>query len=295
MPADVMMLEMAVRPPRYNLRAALVVICAFAAFSGTDVLVKVLAQTFPVPQVTFMITVAALLVVIASAVFSGRSKALWPMYPSLAFMRAGLLAADTMLIYYAFAKLPLSEAYVLAFLAPVLVAILAFVFLRERLSSIGWLGVVFGFAGVIVALQPGVAPMNLGHAAAVGSALLFAFSLIILRRAKTTESDTALVFSVLAVLSVLSFVVAFAGGGGFAPVKTSDLTTVAAAGFLLFGGHVLLVRAFRMGDASVVAPFQYSQIVWGCVYGALLFGAPIEIHTLAGAAIIIVSGWLVLK
>ncbi len=295
MPADAMTVDIAAMPQRYNLRAALVVTCAFAAFSGTDALVKLLAQTFPVPQVTFMITVAALLIVIASAVLSGGGKALWPRHPGLAFVRAGLLAADTILIYYAFAKLPLSEAYVLAFLAPVLVAILAFIFLGERLSRIGWIGVLLGFAGVIVALRPGVAPMNLGHAAAVGSALLFAFSLIILRRAKTTESDTALVFSVLAVLSVLSFVVAFAGGGGFVPAETSDLTTVAAAGFLLVGGHVLLVRAFRIGDASVVAPFQYSQIVWGCVYGALLFGAPIEIHTLAGAAIIIVSGWLVLK
>ncbi len=56
---------------------------------------------------------------------------------------------------------------------------------------------------------------------------------------------------------------------------------------------MLLVRAFRLGDASVVAPFQYSQILWGCLYGALFFGAPVESHTLAGAAIIILSGWLV--
>ncbi|WP_426128658.1 hypothetical protein [Pararhizobium sp. PWRC1-1] len=55
------------------------------------------------------------------------------------------------------------------------------------------------------------------------------------------------------------------------------------------------MRAFRTGEASVVAPFQYSQIIWGCLFGALVFGAPVEIHTLAGAAIIIASGWLVLK
>ena len=280
--------------PRSNLRAALIVLCAFAIFSGTDALVKLLAQSFPVPQVTFMVTAAALVAVVGSAVLSGRGGTLWPRHPRLAFVRAGLLAGDTILIYYAFSALPLAEAYVLAFLSPVLVAVLAFVFLRERLSRTGWIGVLLGFAGVIVALRPGVVSMNFGHAAAIGSALLFALSLVLLRRTQATESDTALVASLLVVLSVLSLVVALAGSG-FEAVEPMDIATVTAAGLLLFAGHVLLVRAFRIGDASVVAPFQYSQIVWGCLYGALLFGAPIEIHTLAGAAIIIASGWLVLK
>lgn len=95
---------------------------------------------------------------------------------------------------------------------------------------------------------------------------------------------------------------------GSASAATSDLnkrrgvflTLAAFAIFsgtdaLLLAGHGLLIRAFRIAEASVVAPFQYSQIIWGCLYGALPFSAPIEIHTLAGAVIIIVSGWLVLK
>ncbi|MNU11647.1 hypothetical protein D3C72_2596710 [compost metagenome] len=55
------------------------------------------------------------------------------------------------------------------------------------------------------------------------------------------------------------------------------------------------MRAFRVGEASVVAPFQYSQIIWGCFYGMFLFATPLELYTLLGAAIIILSGWLVLK
>jgi S-adenosylmethionine uptake transporter len=70
---------------------------------------------------------------------------------------------------------------------------------------------------------------------------------------------------------------------------------MAAGGTLLLAGHALLIRAFRIAEASVVAPFQYSQIIWGCLYGALLFAAPIELHTLAGALIIVLSGWMVLK
>ncbi|WP_413708716.1 DMT family transporter [Rhizobium sp. Rhizsp82] len=277
-----------------NLRAAAIVITAFAAFSGTDALVKLLSAEFRVPQVTFLITLAALLLVSGRAVFTRRLGELVPRQPGLALIRALLLAGDTLLIHYAFAALPLAEAYVLAFLSPVLVAILAFVSLGERLSLIGWLGVGLGFAGVAVALRPGAVALNLGHMAAIGSALLFALSLALLRKTKSEESDDALVATMLVMLTVTAFIVAMATGG-FDAIGPGALLVAVLAGTLLYVGHALLVRAFRIGDASVVAAFQYSHIVWGCLYGAVLFGAPIETYTIVGGVIIIFSGWLVLK
>ncbi|WEZ82119.1 DMT family transporter [Rhizobium sp. 32-5/1] len=279
---------------RSNLRAVLVVLVAFCAFSATDALVKLLAQRFAVPQVTFMVTAAALALIVAQAGLTRNANVLRPRYPGLALLRALLLAADTLLIHYAFATLPLAEAYLLAFLTPVMVAILAFALLGERLSTLAWSGVLIGFLGVAVALRPGVAPLNLGHAAAVGSALLFALSLVLLRRARTDESDSALVATLLAMLTMIALAIALINGG-LAPVSGRDVALACLAGALMFVGHMLLVRAFRIGDASIVAPFQYSQIIWGMVYGAVLFAAPVELHTLAGATIIILSGWLVLK
>ena len=222
MPADPQALRAGQQAPGSNLRAAFVVLAAFFVFSGADALVKLLSEHFPIPQVTFMVTVAALMLVFCKAVLTGDTRQLWPRHPGLAFIRAALLAGDTLLIYYAFAALPLAEAYVLAFLSPILVAILAFIFLGERLSLAGWMGVLVGFAGVAVALRPGVAPLGFGHAAAIGSALLFALSLVILRRTKATESEVALVASLLVVLSLLSFGVASASGG-FLPVGLADL------------------------------------------------------------------------
>jgi len=183
---------------RRNVRAATLGFMAFAVFSGADVLVKLLAERFQVPQVTFMITIAALVLLSAYAGATGSIGSLLPRHPYLALMRALLLAVDTLLIHYAFSMLPLAEAYLLAFLTPLLVAILAFVLLGERLSPLAWSGVMIGFTGVA-------------------------------------------------------------------------------------------------GDASVVAPFQYSQIIWGGLYGALLFSAPIELHTIIGAVVIVLSAWLVLK
>ncbi|MDX0650638.1 EamA family transporter [Sinorhizobium medicae] len=277
-----------------NLRAAGLGFLAFAVFSGTDVLVKLLAKRFEVPQVTFMVTLASLALLAVYAGVTGTAASLRPRHPGLALLRAFLLAVDTLLIHYAFSVLPLSEAYLLAFLTPVLVAVLAFALLAERLSALAWSGVVLGFLGVAIALRPGIEPLNLGHAAAAGSALVFALSLVLLRRAKATESDLALVSTLLVVLAAVALAVASAGGG-LARVGSGDLLIAFLAGLFMLGGHLLLVRAFRTGDASVVAPFQYSQIIWGCLFGALFFAAPVELHTVAGALVIVLSGWLVLK
>ncbi len=282
------------RVAQSNLRAVLVVLLAFCVFSATDAIVKLLAQRFAVPQVTFMVTSAALVLIVTQAAITRNGGVLLPRYPGLALLRALLLAADTLLIHYAFAVLPLAEAYLLAFLTPLMVAVLAFVLLGERLSMLAWSGVLIGFIGVTVALRPGVEPLNLGHAAAVGSALLFALSLILLRRAKPGESDGALVATLLAVLVALALVVALINGR-LTPVTITEVGLACLAGAFMFAGHMLLVRAFRIGKASIVAPFQYSQIIWGIVYGGLLFATPVEFHTLAGAAIIVLSGWLVLK
>jgi S-adenosylmethionine uptake transporter len=277
-----------------NGRGAMLVLVAFAVFSATDAIVKIMAAAIPAPQVTFLVTVTALVLLLLHAVVTGRTRRLMPRQPGLAFWRALFLAVDTLLIHYAFARLPLAEAYLIAFLTPILVAVLGFVFLRERLSAVGWAGVLIGFAGVAVALKPGVAPLNLGHAAALGSAVFFAFSLILLRRAKVAETDEALVASLLVVMTPVAFAVA-AMSGELVAIDFPHLGFAVAGGALMLGGHALLVRAFRVGEASVVAPFQYSQIIWGCLYGILIFSTPVELHTLVGAVIIILSGWLVLR
>ncbi|HEV7434904.1 MAG TPA: DMT family transporter [Pseudorhizobium sp.] len=277
-----------------NVRASMLVLAAFAVFSGTDAIVKLLAIELPVAEVTFLVTAIAFLLLILGMVVRGTVKRLVPRQPRLALLRALLLAGDTLLIHYAFAMLPMSEAYLLAFLTPVIVAVLSAVLLQERLSSAGWLGVLLGFAGVAVALRPDVGSLNLGHAAAVGSALVFALSLILLRFAKAQESDEALVAALLLVLMPLSLSAAYLSGRLIEPTPF-HLLLVCVGGLALLAGHALLVRAFRIGEASIVAPFQYSQIIWGCIYGLLLFAAPIETHTLVGAGIIILSGWLVLR
>jgi S-adenosylmethionine uptake transporter len=279
---------------RSNARAAGIAVLAFAVFSGADALIKLLAIDLPAPQVTLVTTVVGLVLLFLYAAARGRLPDLMPRHPGLAVARALLMAGDTILIHYAFKLLPLSEAYLIAFLTPILVAVLSFLLLGERLSRLAWLGVVLGFVGVTVALRPGTAELNIGHLAAFGSTVFFALSLLLLRRAKAAEKDEALVASLLVIMTPVTLLTVL-GSTGFSAMGSNHLAIAVIAGILGLAGHALLVRAFRAGEASVVAPFQYSQIIWGCLYGALLFAAPVEPYTIAGAVIIILSGWLVLK
>jgi S-adenosylmethionine uptake transporter len=277
-----------------NLRAVGIVTLAFAVFSLSDAFVKWLSQSLPVAQVTFMISCFALALVVVQALVTKSLADIIPRYPTFAMTRALLLAGDSVLIFYAFSTLPLAEVYVLAFMTPILVAVLAFLFLKERLSLLAACGVVLGFIGVLIAFRPGVATLGLGHMAAIASVTMFAVSLLMLRRAKAEESDMALVATTLLFLAIIAFGVVIAGPG-FQVVSPSEFAIAGFDGLCLFAGHSLLVRAFRMGDASVLSPFQYSQILWGGLLGYLLFSEPVEMHTIIGAVIIILSGWLVLK
>lgn len=279
--------------PNNNLRAAVIAFIAFMSFSGGDTLVKILSARIGVYETAFLLAAFALSFIIITALVNGEAHSLKPVYPKLAFGRALLLAINTLMIYYAFSVLPMAEAYLLGFLSPILVAVIAYLVVGERLSLLAWLGVVLGFAGVVWVLQPGSATLSSGHFAALASALFFAIAQVMLRRVNKDESDRALVVALLIVQASLAGLLAIYHG--LIGLTWSELAMAALGGGFIAFAQTMIVKAFRLGSASVVAPMQYSQIIWGLFYGALLFNAPIEMHMLTGAAIIIVSGWLILK
>lgn len=277
-----------------NAKAALIALASYAIFTGSDTIVKLLSAGLPLSQVTFISTGLAAIFIVLQAILTGKTTRLVPRFPVFTISRAVILAAETALIFYAFSQIPLTEAYVLAFLAPIFVALLAFLFLGERLSLLATLGVILGFVGVIIVLRPTSSPLEFGHFAAIGSAFLFAITLLMLKRAHLDESDLALAFMPLCILSLLALLTAF-WFESFAAVSWSSLAIFLLGSFCMYAGNMLLVRAFRTGQPSVVAPFQYSQIFWGSLFSYLIFGATVDLYTIVGAAVIVCSGFLVLR
>ena len=277
-----------------NVRGAVLAVCAFGIFSVADTIVKYETQFLPVPAVTAMVTGAAALFIALYAVLKGQGRTLVPATPAFTLGRGALLASETAIIYYAFSAIPLADVYVLTFLTPIFVSVIAIAFLGERPSPLVAVGIVLGFIGVLVAFRPGAMAFGAGHFAAAGSALIFAITLVMIRIAPPRESDLALVISPMVILALGSGMVTLMTTG-FPAISTGELALILVAGFCLFAGNLLIVRAYRIGAASFLAPFQYCLIFWGALNGWLVFGASVELFTWIGAAVIVAAGLMVLR
>jgi S-adenosylmethionine uptake transporter len=278
----------------HKMKAAGIALAAYGIFSMADAIVKLQSESYPLAQVTFMIEALSALILFVHAAATGTIRNLYPREPGFTYFRALLLAVETALIYYAFSTIPLPEVYVLAFLVPVFVALISFLFLKERLSLTAAFGVALGFAGVVVALRPSAGCLQLGHFAAIASAFLFAITLVMVKRAHPHESNQALTLSPCLLLGA-SCLIHMLFTGEWRPLTLYSFLVFLAGSLAVVGASILLIRAFRLGEPSLVAPTQYSQILWGTLLSYMLFQTGLDIYTVAGAATIIVSGLLVLK
>lgn len=276
------------------IRAAIYALSAFGIFTIADTITKILSRSHSTYQVTLMVFGVALLMVLAQAVLTGKASSVIPRYPKMAILRSVLISVDTVLIFYSFSVLPLTDVYIVAFTNPMMVSILAFLILKERLTWLTIFAIVLGFIGVVVALQPGSTVIGLGHLTAFTAIFLFALSILVLRVTKPDENDAALVAVMFLMLTLIGAGMAVFTTG-FTAVSLGDWLYVLVNAACTVIGNTMLVQAFRLGNAGTVAPFQYTQLIWGTLLGYFVFGDAIELMTIIGAAIIILSGLIVIR
>lgn len=263
-------------------------VLTFVVFSTNDVIVKWVSGGYSVFLIAFIVSGFALLPTVAIVAATGGLSSLKPRSPALVLTRAVLLLISTLAIYTAFRTLSMAETYTLVFTAPLLITLLSVPMLGEK---VGWrrsLAVVIGFGGVLVILRPGVQTLGLGHLAAFICALTYSLSALILRRS-SGETANAWLFPMIIVKATATALLVTAVDGWVVP-EAGDLALMAVAGLCYGSGHFLIILAFRMAPAAVIAPFQYSQMVWAVVFGITVFGDWPDGYTLAGAAIIVGTG-----
>jgi|LFEF01.1.fsa_nt_gb drug/metabolite transporter (DMT)-like permease len=193
--------------------------------------------------------------------------------------------------------LPLSDAVALGYAAPLGVVVLAALVLKERVRIYRWSAVTVGFVGVLIMLSPHLsagalsqgfqAGPALGAALGLAGAFCSAFASIEVRLLTKTESTGAIVFYFMLLTSALGLITLAFGW------RMPDLTEAAmlvAIGILGGFGQILLVQAYRFGDASLIAPFEYSTMIWAVLIGWFVFGEWPVWTILIGATIVIASG-----
>ncbi len=207
-------------------------------------------------------------------------------------LRGSLVAVTATTFFYSVKLLPLAEALALSFLSPVFVALFGAILLGERSGRPVLIGLACGLLGMAVMVGPklgggGAVPAPLlGVAAALVSAVSYAFNLVLLR--KLAQRDHPVVI-VAAQNAVPALILALPAAYVWQMPDAADLAAFLAAGALAVGGHLLLTGAFARLEASRLAPLEYTTLIWASGIGYAVFGEALTWATLAGAGLIILG------
>ena len=261
---------------------------AVAAFSFMDALLKLFASHYPPMQVTAIRGAASLPFVLLPLWYAGRLAELRPQRIGLHIVRGliGIVMLATFVL--ALREGSLAAVYSIYMAAPLLIAAMAAIWLGERVDSGRWLAIVVGLAGVLIILQPRAdgLPLLAGIAATV-SALAYALAAITARLLTRTERSPSIVFVFLVILTVVAGALAIPD---WVPIRDSDWGLIAAAGALGAAGQHYITEAFRHAPAAVVAPVEYTALLWGLSIDWVAWAVLPNGTMLGGAALVIAAG-----
>jgi drug/metabolite transporter (DMT)-like permease len=266
---------------------------AVGMFSVMDTIMKLLAAHYPAMQVAALRSLVALPLVFAWVAWRGALRSVlqvnWPVH----LLRAALGIAMLSLFAFGLKELSLAAAYTILFIGPILITALSVVMLKERVSPQRWIAVAIGMTGVLVALRPGGGGfLTVGAIAILATALCYAISAISARILARTDSTEHMMFWLMVLMAIGATVLAAAGWVAIDPSHALLLCGLAVSGFF---GQMALNEAFARGEASRVAPLQYSALAWGVAIDWILWQTLPDRYTLVGAAIIIASGVYLLR
>lgn len=268
-------------------------VIAVGAFSLMDASMKSLTASYPALQVAAMRGMASLplvcLYVLWRKEWASVRRVRWPLHLLRSVVGVTMLAS----FVYGLRTLGLAEAYTIFFVAPLLITMLSIPVLKERVRPSHWLAIAGGLCGVLVALRPDQgAFLSWGALAVLCSASCYAISAIAGRILSRTDSSASLVFWSTTGLAVGAGVLAWPGWLAVQPGHAPALVVIGISGFI---GQLAITQAFRSGQASIVAPFEYSALAWGIVLDLLLWQTLPHARTLLGGAIVIASGLYLIR
>ncbi|WP_208987287.1 DMT family transporter [Roseibium marinum] len=261
-----------------------------------DTIAKYLSSDLPTVEITFGRFACQLLICVFLALFTGRIMRLKSKQPVVNYVRGLLLASASLCFFTALKYMSVATAISIFFIEPMVLTVLAALFLKEQVGPRRISAVLVGLLGAVIILRPNLAEIGLVSLLPVCTAFLFSFYLLINRLYPVTDSLLTIQFSAgvsgsLFLGAVLLFGF-FSGSEGleFVPPSASQSALLMLIGLISFAGHGLVVAAFQRGNASLLAPLQYVEIVGATLLGYLVFSDFPDGPTWLGIALIVGSG-----
>lgn len=273
-----------------SLSGLLLALTAFGVYATHDIAVKTLGANYTAFQIVFFSVLMGFPLVTIMLLRDATTANLRPNHPWWSSLRTIATVITGFSAFYAFSVLPLAQTYAILFAAPLLITLLSVPILGE---SVGWrrgLAVIIGLIGVLVVLRPGTSEFTLGHIAALTAAGGGALASVIVRKIGREERTAVLIlYPMVANFILMGALMPFV----YKPMPLIDLGLVAVVALFGLLATLCLIAAYRRADAALVAPMQYSQILWAAAYGWLFFDETADTYTMVGAGIIIASGMII--
>ena len=257
-------------------------------FLGTsDATSKYLSATLPSVEIAWIrFLVFAIIMVPAmvpgTAIYSLRTTSV-----RLQLLRGMALLGSSLFFITGLRYLPIAEASATGFVSPLFVTALSIIFLAERVGVRRWIATATGLFGVLIILRPGTSAFHVAAFLPIVSAFCWAATLIMTRMMSGKEhSSTIMTYSSIAGVAIMSVLAPFA----WVAPTWHDIMFGILVGVASTAGQWIVVLAFRYADASVLAPFSYTQLLWVGMLGFLVFGEVPDAWTIVGAGFIVASG-----
>jgi drug/metabolite transporter (DMT)-like permease len=269
------------------LRGIALILASTVFLGASDVTAKYLSATLPSIEIAWIRFLVFALIMSPAMVAGSPLYALRSQRSGLQVMRGVALLGSSLFFISGLRFLPIAEASATGFVAPLFVTALSIVFLGETVGVRRWLATAVGLIGVLIILRPGTGAFHPAAFFPIVSALAWACTLIMTRMMSGRDhAITTMTYSSIVGVCILSALVPFV----WVAPSWHDILFGVFIGLASTAGQWIVVLAFRYADASVLAPFSYTQLLWVSILGFVIFGEVPDVWTVTGAVFIVGSG-----
>jgi drug/metabolite transporter (DMT)-like permease len=263
-------------------------IAAVAAFAGMDALLKFFSASYPPMEVAVLRGAASLPFLLSPVLFAGRWRELAPRRFPMHLARGALQVLVLGCFIYAVRSLSLANVYAVFLSAPLIMTALSVPVLKEHADRGGWIAIFVGLAGVLIMLRPSVAGfISLGSLAALVAAIAYSVSGVMVRVLARTDTTSSVVVWTITIMTLISLAIALPH---WVPLEPRHYGWLVLLGVLAAIGSYLLTSAWRAAPAAVVAPLEYTALLWGIAIDRLIWHVLPSARVVIGGAVVIASG-----
>lgn len=258
----------------------------YFVFALNDALGKYLVASFGVAQLVAIRSIGSFLVLGPMLVRKGENPFYRVERPALQVARVVFAALDTGLFYAACVFMPLADVMTFYMAGPIYTLLAARLLLGEQIGWRRWTAIGVGFVGVLIALKPSTATLTGPALLALVGSVCYSLALVLNRMLSGTSSTALGTFQTIGALVLAGLLAVF----DWRPLTGSGVFWMMFLGIVAISAHLMIIQAMKLAPVAVLAPFQYTLLLWGIVIGWAIFGDVPGWNVLVGAAVIVAAG-----